>query len=470
MYCELQSPQETRRTQLQRQLQNLFESHAGLKHLEFQPLICIDATNTEDPEIAILKDKLMQRATEHPRWGEAMPTKWIPLELQLAQKSAQGINIISRDQLMALNSKNESMRLSERQIETFLKVQHSLGKLLYFDVKTLRDFIIISPPYLVEVLRSVVTDKQFWPKGYRFSAILRKLQESGMIEKDDIYFLWRQDDFKHILPYKEYMIRILVHLDVLIAPRIGLTDLSSPIDEVSRFLIPSMITKENDTMFLRSFWQSKYSIILAYTFVEEVIPPAMSYRILNAFITSWDVKDYKEENTEKLMLFRDLAVVKVDNSHDIAVQVKTNRVIVSLIHAKKKDDISPTLAAAVQECLTAAIVRITEFYSRLSDDVTSMDSEIPFNIEFGVFCNSDMCFFSHNEMPSSADESIWICKKHNERHETKTLRTWFSEKEKHEFKVVINTNITECFVVVLLHKKKQPNRIQTKLFREQSKL
>lgn len=408
----------------------LFGSHAGLPHLEFQPLIYVDATNPADPEIFRLKKILMQRATEHPRWGEPMPTIWIPMELQLAQKSEEGINIISRDQLRNLNSKNESMVLTERQIETFLNVQHSLGKLLYFDVENLREFIIISPAYLVEVLRSIVTEKQFWPIGMRFSRILRNLQEFGMIDRNDIYFLWQQENFKHILPYKEYMLQILVHLDVIIAPITKLEDVNSQIQDISRFLIPCMITAGNNTSFLKRFWKSNNCIILAYTFIDEVIPPALSYRFLSSFITSWDIKNFKDGNTETRMLFSDLAVIKVDSYHDVAVQVKNKRLIVSLIHSKSKEDINPTLASSLQECMTAAIVRISEFYSMLSEDsnIANVNSVIPFNIEFGVFCKSDLCFFNHQEMPLSTDGLIWICKNHRQRHEVKCLSIWFSEK------------------------------------------
>ncbi|XP_076071515.1 uncharacterized protein LOC143042893 [Mytilus galloprovincialis] len=438
---------ESRRNELELKLHKLFESHAGLKHLEIKPLIFVDATNPEDPEITDLRKRLMQRATEHPRWGEAMPTRWIPLELQLAQKSEEGTNIISRNQLRVLNSRNKSMVLSETQIETFLKVQHSLGKLLYFDVENLRDFIIISPAYLVEVLRSIVTEKQFWPKGERFSNILKNLQEYGMIEREDIYYLWEQETFKHILPYKEYILQMLLHLDVILAPRNSYRDVDSPFEDVSRFLIPCMITKGNDTMFLKTRWLSNNSIILSYTFIEEVIPPALSYRFLSSFITSWDIKTYNERGTEKKMLFNDLAVLEVDSCHDIAVQVKTNRIIVSLVHANKKEDIIPILASSIQECLTAAIVRISEFYSRLSEDVevsASNNSVLPFKIEFGVFCKSEICFFKHNEISSSTGEPTWICKTHNQRHMTKSINAWFSEKAKNELEELCDVCTSSC--------------------------
>ncbi|CAC5399856.1 unnamed protein product [Mytilus coruscus] len=373
--------QEARRKHLENELQLLFETHGGLKHLEFKPLIFVDATNPYDSEIASLRKRIMQRATEHPRWGEAMPKRWIPLELQSAKNSSEGTNIISYDQLLVLNTNNESMILSERQLAAFLKVQHSLGKLLYFDVENLRDFIFLSPVYLIEVLRSIVTEKQFLPKGEMYSKILKNLQETGMIERNDIYYLWQQDNFKHILSYKEYMIQILVHLDVLIAPKTSFENLNCSIQDISHFLVPCRITKENDTMFLKRFRQSNNSIVIAYTFIE-----------------------------------------------------------------KTKEDIIPTLASSLQESLTATIVGISTFYSKLSEDVPSKNekSAIPFNIEFGVFCESDMCFFNHNEMSLSTGEPIWICKKHKQRHKIKNLSAWFSEKETHEFEPNIDVCKSFC--------------------------
>ncbi|CAG2219968.1 unnamed protein product [Mytilus edulis] len=94
---------ESYRRKLEDKIQKVFESHAGLKHLEFKPLLIINSTNPEDPEIKELQQRLMKRATEHPRWGEEMPTAWIPLDLQLTMKVEEGTNIISREQLRGSN-------------------------------------------------------------------------------------------------------------------------------------------------------------------------------------------------------------------------------------------------------------------------------------------------------------------------------------------------------------------------------
>ncbi|CAG2219969.1 unnamed protein product [Mytilus edulis] len=317
------------------------------------------------------------------------------------------------------------MMLSEKQIDTFLEVQHSLGKLLYFNVENLRDYVIISPAYLVEVLRSLVTEKQFWPKSGRFPGILKNLQETGFVDKKDLYHLWEQEKFMHILPYREYMVEMLVHLDVIIAPRTSFELSSSPLSEVSRFLVPCMITKANDTKYLEKIRLCNTSIVMAYKFIEEVIPPALLYRFLGSFITMWHIKYYKEKNRETMMLFSDLTVVQVDPSHDVAVQVRGNRVVVSFVHAVKKENIIPTLASSIQECLTNAMLGICQFYSTLSDARNSQS--MPFEIEFGVFCKSNICFFHHNEIRLN---SPWFCSQHRRNHEdVGYLQAWFSEKE-----------------------------------------
>ncbi|XP_052079906.1 uncharacterized protein LOC127718044 isoform X2 [Mytilus californianus] len=425
--------QASHRNKLMDQIGDLFKSHAGLKHLDFRPLIFINAIDINDPEIEDLRMGLMNRAREHPRWGELMPTVWVPLELQLLMEVEKGINIMSKKQLEMLNSQNESMVLTEQQLETFLLVQHSLGKVLYFNTNTLRNFDIIKPAFLVDVLRSIVTEKQFWIKERRFVRILQSLIDTGFVEREDIYLIWNQDAFNQILPYREFMIEVLVHLDILVAPQPHDENLNYNIQDISRFLVPCMITRPNKTKYMKKFCTSKTSIVMSYTFIEEVIPPALTYRFLGSFVTMWGVKNYKGK---KRMLFSDLAVVEVDKSHDVAVQVLKNRVVVFLIHSERKENIIPTLASSVQECLSVAVHRISEFYSTLSEESNTLQQNshmvMPFEIDFGVHCKTSVCFFPLKEIPTSAQNQGWRCSCHRRNHDVSSLRLWFSETMPHD--------------------------------------
>ena len=384
----------------------------------------------------MLRTMLIERALEHPLWGEKMPTAWVPLELKLAQEVENGKNILSRTQLEFFNTQNRSFVLTERQLESFLKIQHSLGKLVYFDDIHLKNFIIINPMYLIEVLRSIITDKQFWPKESKLTEAFQRLRQEGIIDRSTIYSIWEQDKFRHIIPYKDFMIDILVHLDVLVAPKADFYFTELPLNDIRYFLVPCMITEPDKTDFMANHYSPSTSIVLAYEFIDDVIPPALSYRFLGSLLTMWDLKVYNGIR----MLFSDLAVVHVGRYHDVAVQVIEKRVVVSLIHSESKSKIVSTLVSSVQECLTAAIHRISIFYSSLSgeEQQSNQQSNTPFEIQFGVICNSSICFFNHTKMPSIG-RPIWRCPTHKVNHDISSLRHWYAVKVK--YIILFQTNL-----------------------------
>jgi hypothetical protein len=91
--------------------------------------------------------------------------------------------IISKEDLTALNITNEDLALTDPHIEHFLKAQHSLGKILYFDQHGLEKFIIVQPQSLVHILRSFITDELFWPQEKSLRDILLTMINTGEIAK-----------------------------------------------------------------------------------------------------------------------------------------------------------------------------------------------------------------------------------------------------------------------------------------------
>jgi hypothetical protein len=113
--------------------------------------------NKNDPEIAILKKIITELTFNHPCWGERMPNAWIPLELEIAELTAAGKQILPLKEIDALNNASEVSTLSAEDLKRFLKIQHSLGKIVYFDTPQLKDYVVINPLYMVEVMKSFVT-------------------------------------------------------------------------------------------------------------------------------------------------------------------------------------------------------------------------------------------------------------------------------------------------------------------------
>ncbi|XP_063438355.1 uncharacterized protein LOC134719280 [Mytilus trossulus] len=400
---------EEQRTSLENSIEDLFQNHGGKKHLQYKTLIFVNARNKEDDEIATLKNLLVDVALDHPRCGELMPTKFVPLELQLARKVEENKKILTMDELNDMNKQNEKMALTPTQIKTFLKVNHSLGKLIYFDEAGLRGNVIIDPVFLVDVLRSIVTDDQFWPDNLK--EILKALKESGKLLKQDLYEIWKQDCFREISTHKDYIVDMLVHLDIMCRPR-------DDEDGSDLFLVPCMIsTKREDSQQI----DHDRSIHLAYRFKEEVVPPAVLYRFIATFISIWKLR--VSAKSSRLMIFTDSADVKIDGDHDMRFDIQGNRFIVTLSHTEKNISIVPSIASTAQECLTHAITNISNFYFSVSEDSTC-NRDLPFTIQIGIPCGTELCFFDH----TLSSKKEWKCPDHNIKHKTNIVSIWFADK------------------------------------------
>ncbi|XP_071148974.1 uncharacterized protein [Mytilus edulis] len=400
---------EEQRRILEDSIEKLFENHGGKQHLQYQPLIFVDARNKEDKELETLKKQLVEVALDHPCCGEPMPTKFVPLELQLAKKVEEKKKVLSIGELNDLNQQNEKHALTPDQLQKFLKVNHALGKLIYFDEACLRDNVIIDPVFLVDVLRSIVTDEQFWPE--RLIEILGDLKENGKLLKRDLHEIWKQDCFKEISQHKDYMVEMLVHLDIICRQK-------NDENESEVFLVPCMIsTKREDSQQI----DFDRSIHLAYRFKEGVVPPAILYRFIATFISMWKLR--VSTKSSRLMIFTDSADVTIDNEHDMRIDIQGNRIIVSLSHQESQISIVHTIASTAQECLTHAITNISNFYFSVSDD-SDCTRDLPFTIQIGIVCGSDLCFFDH--MLKCKGE--WTCPDHNRIHKTNIVSMWFADK------------------------------------------
>ena len=156
----------------------------------YDDIFFINGKDENDPEIKNLKVKLVEVACAQNSWGKRMPMAFVPLELQMSELRLHNMNIISKEELLTLNQRNEDLALTVEQIKYFLNDQHSLGKILYFDQHGLDNFIIVQPQLLVNILSSFITAKNFWPKDKELECILCALTDTGKISKQDLLKLW----------------------------------------------------------------------------------------------------------------------------------------------------------------------------------------------------------------------------------------------------------------------------------------
>ncbi|VDI40560.1 Hypothetical predicted protein [Mytilus galloprovincialis] len=376
---------DTRREELYSGIEELFKDHEGQHHLVLKPLIFVNAKDQGDPEIEVLKKTITELTFSHPCWGERMPNACVPLELEIAELVAEGKQIMSLVEVEELNAISEVSVLSPEQLTDFLHYQHSLGKIVYFDTPQLRDNVIISPLLMVEVMRSFITDVEFWPKEDKTRKTFKKMSENGMIQKVDLYQIWEQEEFRQILPFKEYIFDMLIHLDIVSEQRRYDTKTGSRL-QIENFFVPCMLTQRNETDYLTQECTPERTLSLAFVFKGTIIPPALPNRLICACLSMWTLEQY---HGRKLM-FSGFDRLSVDKEHDIVICVEGNKILLHLVHKRSKGLIIPEIATSVRECLFITLERISEFYHSTIHCKTN--SKLPFHTEYS--CSKLSCFIS----------------------------------------------------------------------------
>ncbi|XP_076084163.1 uncharacterized protein LOC143054953 [Mytilus galloprovincialis] len=402
------------------ELRKMFSLHKLHEHIMYDTVFFMNATDAADRDIERLKDTLVDIAFQQSTWGQQMPIVWVPLDLQISDMRAEGVKLITKKRLLEINKSNNEFALNERRVDDFLLVQHSIGKLLYFDEPALRDFIVIQPSAMVNILRAFVTDIMFWPEKGPVRDILEKLSSTGVLKKTDLITLWSQPAFKEILTdirTKEYIVQVLLHLDILVEPK-RYTETEVAADS---FLVPCIV-KENIPQKMRRNATDVKTLCIAYHLKETVVPSALSFKLIGAAISIWPLK----VDASRFCLYFQAAIMDADNRNELQIHVKGQRIFAYLINDESKQLISPDLATTTQECLTLALERILQFYHRCFGKQSHHLMSDLFEIEVGEVCKGETCLLP---LCDAKTRKYWICKNGIE-HKTKISLNWVFDKNK----------------------------------------
>lgn len=397
------------------ELTKLFQSHNQKKHILYDRLFFINATQPDDQEIELLKDALVEIAFQQSSWGQQMPIAWVPLELQLSEMRTKGINLISKEEIQNMNQSNSEFMLSVFNLEEFLRIQHSLGKIMFFDQPGLHNFIVVQPTSMVNILRSFITDEMFWPKNdEQLRRILCTMVNTGTVKKTELFEIWSQSQFQDFLPsteHKEYIVQVLVHLDILVEPK--REDKQDP--RKKTYLVPCLVKSTIPDKFLK--FEDKKTICLAYTLTKSIIPAALSFKLIAAAVTTWPLKVLKGRKC----LYSQSSIMTVDKDNELLLQIKDDRVLIYLINIVSRYNISPDVAASIQDCLMLALERALLFYHDcFGRSTANLDVKSMYAIWVGVICQTRKCILP---LASAKKEQTWICER-GQKHETKCCLYW----------------------------------------------
>jgi hypothetical protein len=230
-----------------------------------------------------------------------------------------------------INQDNPIKVLSKEEIVLFLQVQHAQGNIIYFPLPGLRDYIVISPSYVINAFKIIVTDKRFCTGKRRRS--LKSMNRDGILEKQDINTIWHSTEF---LEHKDFIICLMCHLDILAEPRVY-----NPVDHSlipsQLYYVPSMVSKTGYPSFLDKEDLASRSVGLSFKFHSTTLPSAIGYRFMACCLDMWEVKTIKKEK----LLFSGLVVLIINRALTLLVSVKEQRIDAFLIHSASRHQIIP---------------------------------------------------------------------------------------------------------------------------------
>ena len=387
----------------------MFENTEEMFHLVLKHRIFINAINPKDPEITVLQNAVVEMICEQPSWGEKMPKSWIHLEMVINKKVEKGSKVIPFKMVEEINQDNPVKVLSKEEIVLFLQVQHAQGNIIYFPLPGLRDYIVISPSYVIDAFTSIVTDKRFCT-GMRLRS-LQSMNRDGMLDKLDINIIWKSTEF---LKHKDFIICLMCHLDILAEPRIYNPENHSLIPSPF-YYVPSMVSKGGYPSFLENEDLASRSVGLSFKFHSTILPSAIGNRFMACCLDMWEVKSINQEK----LFFSGLVVLIINRALALLVSVKEQRIDAFLIHSASRYQIIPDLAASIRECLSDTLDRISDSYKIASGGNTAAGNNRAFHVEFTCNHVTSPCYFDgeknntclHTNKPLLESSIVWYVDK-----------------------------------------------------------
>ncbi|XP_071140503.1 uncharacterized protein [Mytilus edulis] len=408
LVCQNDIP--TRRSQMLNRLSSCFTDEKTKSHLMLDKLVFVNAMNNNDPEMEELKNSLSKTIIENPQWEQKVPKQFLILEMMLAMLVEDGEYIISHEDVEKINAQMGVKPLSEAELELFLRVQNICGKMTYIEYPNLRNFIVINPTCLIDVLKSIVTSMPDASSLYQ-----------GRITKADLKKIWSSKQFVPFLQHEEYFLQLLVHYDIL--SEIKRYDKGSGrtiSDEC--YLVPCMITNRNETTFVERHLKTSKCVGFVFEFKALDVPDAIPSRLIASVISIWNIRRY--ENVE--LLFPGCVAVALDRKHDLVIKTERNTVAVYIVHKERKELIIKDLASSVRQCLEQNLSRISEVYSFSFTKEIISKKYVPFDFKLKHGCLSQDCVLDAREIDGTKTE--WICDNHGYTTPKSELYIWYTDR------------------------------------------
>ena len=147
--------------------------------------------NDECQDVKNLRETVLSFAKELPQIKKAIPLKWLKYEKVLRLLSEEGYRWIPIDRARQIAS-DECGIDDDEQFRTLLKFLHDQKILIHFsETADLEKMVILSPQWLIDIFKEVITVKHFKQVDDIFPSLWRDFEKTGILDERLLNHAWR---------------------------------------------------------------------------------------------------------------------------------------------------------------------------------------------------------------------------------------------------------------------------------------
>ena len=188
-------------------------------------------SNDECQGVKNLRERVLSVAKELPQIKRAIPLKWLKYEKVLRLLSEEGYRWIPIEHARQIAS-DECGIDDDEQFRTVLNFLHDQRILIHFsETANLEKMVILSPQWLIDIFKEVITVKHFKQTDKRGARLWRDFEKTGILDETLLNHAWRPLSVNR--ETYESLIAIMEKFSLLCAwPSDGTTQ---------KYLVPSML-------------------------------------------------------------------------------------------------------------------------------------------------------------------------------------------------------------------------------------
>ncbi|CAC5389056.1 unnamed protein product [Mytilus coruscus] len=287
------------------------------------PINYISNTNSPENSFNELRKTIVDIAENLSIWGEHYPVRWINLERALNEKRIEE-QVLSLKNVMDL-AENCSVPISDKnEVILFLKYQHEIGNLIFYNDSNLKDCVILNPSWLVDAFKCIICATEFQQfSDNTHSDELLILDQKGEISFDLCQKLFRKKSTEHA-KHSELVLQVMEKFDIIVKDK----------SINYKFICPGGIKKKGGSTDITTFKDiCKEHLIDTNTLspwlcmVFDFLPPALYNHLL--VLCMCDSKFEKINLYPRIGIFR---ILDGEERDQLVICELTKKIIIQRVH------------------------------------------------------------------------------------------------------------------------------------------